>query len=508
MSYNNGLNDVLASRKKKTPEVKVNGPATSEVQQQREVKNNTPEKRKYDHLIHYDPGTSQIEQSDEENVQTVNETSVKKRKTITKRRSFSEAIRALDAAPVCCTYFKRRGRVDMPLFMAIIVLTVFGLVMMSSASYAQSLFENRDSYDFIKQQIEGVLLGMVLMFVLSIVDYKILITPFTQIIGHYKRLFCVNFGIKHKKVDESKLKGNGFNPAHFLFVAAVIVMIYTVFFGQEVAGAKRWVTFFGIRFQPSEFMKFFLIIMMAYMLNRFYEDHAKNSWFPSFIRYALVTSICAVLCMGQRHYSALIIVVVICYSMMISAEVKGRKILVYTCFILFVAALVVIFKYDNVAYIFTRIEGWFSPFADTGDTTYQTSQSLITIGSGGLFGRGLGNSIMKYYYLPEAQNDFVFSIVCEELGIVGGVTVVLLFVLFGYRGYKISKGAKDKFGSLLALGITVQLVLQAFFNIGVACNALPNTGISLPFFSYGRTAIVIQLAEVGVLLSISRNSDT
>ena len=503
MSYNNGLNDVLASRKKKTPEVKVNGPATSEVQQQREVKNNPPEKRKYDHLIHYDPGISQTEQGDEENVQTSESIP---RKRFRKRKSLLEAIKAPDAAPVCCTYFKRRGRVDMPLFLAIIVLTIFGLVMMSSASYAQSLFENRDSYDFIKQQIEGVLLGMALMLALSIVDYKMLITPFTQMGGHFKRLFCRNFGIKHKKVDESKLKGNGLNPAHILFVGAVIVMIYTCFFGQEVADAKRWVTFFGIRFQPSEFMKFFLIILMAYMLNRLYEQ--RKTWFPAFSRYAVVIIVCAALCMAQRHYSALVIVVVICYAMMISAEVSSKNIVIFTIFLAFVALVFVAFFSDKIAYIFTRFGGWFDPFGDTGDTTYQTSQSLITIGSGGFFGRGLGNSIMKYYYLPEAQNDFVFSIVCEELGIVGGVTVVLLFVLFGYRGYKISKGAKDKFGSLLALGITVQLVLQAFFNIGVACNALPNTGISLPFFSYGRTAIVIQLAEVGVLLSISRNSDT
>ena len=143
-----------------------------------------------------------------------------------------------------------------------------------------------------------------------------------------------------------------------------------------------------------------------------------------------------------------------------------------------------------------------------GKSTYQTSQSLITIGSGNLFGLGLGNSRQKYYYLPESQNDFVFSIICEELGFFGGMTVILLFVLFEVRGFFIAARAKDKFGSLVAFGITLQIGLQAILNIAVACNAIPNTGISLPFISYGRSALLTQLAEVGILLSISKDANT
>ena len=168
-------------------------------------------------------------------------------------------------------------------------------------------------------------------------------------------------------------------------------------------------------------------------------------------------------------------------------------------------ALVYVFKWE---YLTDRITSWLHPFSDAGDTTYQTSQSLITIGSGGWFGLGLGNSRQKYYYLPESQNDFVFSIICEELGFFGGMTVILLFVLFEVRGFIIAGRAKDKFGSLMALGITLQIGLQAILNIAVACNAIPNTGISLPFFSYGRTALITQLAEVGLLLNISRDADT
>ena len=161
-------------------------------------------------------------------------------------------------------------------------------------------------------------------------------------------------------------------------------------------------------------------------------------------------------------------------------------------------------------YVAVRIDSWKDPFneATVGDGTYQTAQSLITIGSGGWTGLGLGNSIQKYHYLPESPNDFIFAIIVEELGFIGGIVVILLFVLFGIRGFFIAGNAKDKFGCMLAVGITVHLCLQAMLNIGVACNAIPNTGVSLPFFSYGRTALILQLAEVGILLSVSRDSKT
>lgn len=158
---------------------------------------------------------------------------------------------------------------------------------------------------------------------------------------------------------------------------------------------------------------------------------------------------------------------------------------------------------SGFSYISDRIQSWKNPESDPSGKTFQTYESLLSIGSGGWFGLGFGESRQKYY-LPESQNDFVFAIICEELGFVGAMVVVLLFVLFIIEGFMIASRSKDRFGMLLAAGITIQIGSQALFNIMVACNAFPNTGISLPFFSYGGTALMIQLAEMGIMLNVSR----
>ena len=202
----------------------------------------------------------------------------------------------------------------------------------------------------------------------------------------------------------------------------------------------------------------------------------------------------------------MIIFCVLIYAMMIVGECNAKGLILL--FVLAIVGVLIMYYVVQWDYITERVQGWLAPFSDMGKSTYQTSQSLITIGSGNLFGLGLGNSRQKYYYLPESQNDFVFSIICEELGFFGGMTVILLFVLFEVRGFFIAARAKDKFGSLVAFGITLQIGLQAILNIAVACNAIPNTGISLPFFSYGRSALLTQLAEVGILLSISKDANT
>ena len=171
-----------------------------------------------------------------------------------------------------------------------------------------------------------------------------------------------------------------------------------------------------------------------------------------------------------------------------------------------VALVLVKIKSDGFTYFETRFQSWLDPFSDEKGGTWQTTQSLIAIGSGGLFGLGLGGSRQKFMYLPESQNDFVFSIVCEELGFIGAVTVILLFALLVIRGLHIASKSRDKFGMLIALGITVQIGVQAFLNIAVVSNLIPNTGISLPFFSYGGTALVMQLAEMGIVLNVSRQA--
>ncbi len=172
------------------------------------------------------------------------------------------------------------------------------------------------------------------------------------------------------------------------------------------------------------------------------------------------------------------------------------------------AVLYLIFFSDKFDYALLRLQGWLNPFdPPEGVDTWQTRQSLMAIGSGRLLGLGLAQSRQKYLYLPEPQNDFIFAIVCEELGFVGALAVILLFALLIWRGIVISLGAKDKFGTLLGIGLTAQVGIQAILNICVVTNTLPNTGISLPFFSYGGTSLVMLLAEMGILLSISRTSN-
>ena len=171
-------------------------------------------------------------------------------------------------------------------------------------------------------------------------------------------------------------------------------------------------------------------------------------------------------------------------------------------------AAFVLYKVMNneIAYFATRFKSWMDPFADTQGGTWQTCQSLIAIGSGGLFGMGFGNSRQKFLYLPESKNDFVFAIVCEEMGLIGALLVLILFGLFIFRGFYIASKSPDKLGMLIAVGLTAQIGVQALFNIAVVTNTIPNTGISLPFFSYGGTAIAMQLAQMGIILNISRQS--
>lgn len=381
---------------------------------------------------------------------------------------------------------KKRSKFDMPLFTVVLILLVMGIVMMSSASYAYALKEEGNSFAYAQKQLVAAAVGFVIMILLSRVDYHMWVVP-----------------LKFRK-GQKPLNGNGLNGAMVFYFLSCMLMIAVIFVGDSVNDARRWITIMGIQFQPSELLKAACIILMAYMLQKNY-DYRKRAWLGFGKYWLVIVSACA-LCMAQRHVSATILIAVIIVVMMF---VGGCKISRVVSIIIIAAVgfvlLLTVFKWD---YLTDRMTSWLHPFSDAGDTTYQTSQSLITIGSGGWFGLGLGNSRQKYYYLPESQNDFVFSIICEELGFFGGMTVILLFVLFEIRGFIIAGRAKDKFGSLVALGITLQIGLQAILNIAVACNAIPNTGISLPFFSYGRSALLTQLAEVGILLSISKDADT
>lgn len=356
---------------------------------------------------------------------------------------------------------------DFPLFIIVLILLVFGIVMMFSASYAKSYSKyDGNSYYFATRQIEFVVGGIIVMLVASITNY--------------------HFFYNNKVLFISFLGGIG------LLIAVLLV-------GDIRNGAQRWLDLGFIDFQPSDVMKFVIIIVFAALVSR-NTERMKDWKFILFL--TIILGIVLVLMYKQPHLSGMIIMAIIAATIVFVGGLKESHTAV--AIVLGIIAIIGIIKFSD-GYFDDRFIGFNDPFADTGDKTFQTYQSLLTIGSGGFFGVGLGNSRQKYF-LPEPHNDFVFSIICEELGFVGAITVIILFLIFIFRGFYIASKATDKFGMLVAAGITVQIGIQALMNIAVVSNAMPNTGISLPFFSYGGTALIMQLAEVGVLLNISRQS--
>ncbi len=363
------------------------------------------------------------------------------------------------------------GRFDYPLFTIILILLVFGIVMMFSASYAVAWTERQDSFFYVKRQAGFACLGLAAMFVVSHINYEWLLQK--QIV-------------------------------RVIFVCSTILTVATKFIGIKHGGAKRWISIFGIEFQPSEITKLAFIIVIAYFTQKFGE-RIKDKYVFMVYAGALIISAGAVVI--QPHLSCAIIIGVIGVIMIFVAGCRAKHMAV---FLLIVGAggilVILVMKAVGYDYMGDRIQSFLSPESDVTGVTFQTYQSIISVGSGGLFGLGLGNSRQKYSYLPESQNDFVFSIICEELGFVGAMLVVLLFLILVFRCYYIASRAKDKAGMMLCIGIGTQIGIQALMNIAVVTNAMPNTGISLPFFSYGGTALLIQLAEMGVVLEVSRKA--
>lgn len=279
----------------------------------------------------------------------------------------------------------------------------------------------------------------------------------------------------------------------------------------QVNGANRWVDLGIFSFQSSEPVKILLIIFYAWLLSNIMERNNINKFVKGFIFPLLwLLPVMGILVLVQNHLSATIVIVLIIGIMMLIAGVKMRYFLgcgipvaILGIVVLFLRAIIT----GEGAFRLNRLTSFFDPFKDATNTGYQVVQSLYAIGSGGLFGVGLGKSTQKYLYLPEAHNDFIFSIIAEELGFVGCIFIISLFVIFIWRGIIIAVNAKDTFGSLIAIGITSMIGLQALINIGVVTSSIPNTGMSLPFFSYGGTSLIILLISVGVLLNISRTID-
>ncbi len=367
--------------------------------------------------------------------------------------------------------------VDTHLLVLILVLLAIGLVMLFSASYANSYYYYGDSYYFIRRQAGFAVFGVACMLAISMVDYHILerFSTFLAVLSVALLAFLLIC-----------------RYAHITQIA------------KRVGEATRWLRFGPLEFQPSEVAKFGVILLFAHLISHRLEK--MNTFFYGVAPFGAILLVFAGLIYLENHLSGTLIILLIGASMMFVGGTRPRW---FVLGALLLAALLMYVFFIKGGYQRQRIDAWLDPWSETvdPDQTYQTRQSLYAIGSGGLLGVGLGQSRQKYLYLPEPQNDFIFAIVCEELGLVGALVIIVLFALLIWRGYVISVNAPDAFGRLLGLGITFQIGLQVVLNICVVTNSLPNTGISLPFFSYGGTSLVMLLGEMGVLLGISRRSN-
>ncbi|MDE6678159.1 MAG: putative lipid II flippase FtsW, partial [Ruminococcus sp.] len=362
------------------------------------------------------------------------------------------------------------------------ILLVVGFVMMSSASYAWAYSEHDgDGLFYAKNQVKNAVIGFVAMIFFMKMDYH-------------------NF----KKIKLPVLKK--FNIAGLLYFIGIVLLILVLAIGNDEGGsmgAKRWLDIGPINLQPSEVAKLAIIIFFAYSMER---DGAKMDKFKiGILKYAILMAVYAGLLYFEPHLSGIILIGCISIAMILCGG-ANRKQFLFLGMSALIAAVSVIGYQASIpeSYVATRIKSWRDPFADVLNDTWQTANSLIAIGSGGLFGLGLGNSRQKYLYLPETKNDFVFPIVCEELGFVGALAIIIVFFLLVVEGFSIASRCQDRFGMLIAVGITTQIGIQTVINLGVVSNLFPNTGISLPFFSYGGTALIMQLAEMGIMLNISQ----
>jgi cell division protein FtsW len=364
-------------------------------------------------------------------------------------------------------FFAVANGFDMPFLIILMIILAVGLISQFSASYAYSFYWNDgDSFFFIKKQLAFAVLGVVAMLVVSTVDYHIL---------HH-------FAIP------------------IMFVSYVLLAV--VLFLPDSSGIHRWIRLPGLQFQPSEVAKFGMILLFAHLISL---NHRKmNTLTRGFLPFIAILGVTCGLVFLEPHLSGTILLLGIGMIMM---YIGGTRVL-YLLLTMGGGVAAVIYMVFIKGYEQDRINVWLHPFEayqTNRDEAWQTIQSLYAIGSGGFMGQGLGKSRQKHLFLPEPQNDFIFSVICEEMGFVGAVLVIVLFGLLIWRGFTIGMKSPDKFGSMLAIGLTTQVGVQVLLNIAVVTNTIPNTGISLPFFSYGGTSLVMLLTQMGVVLSVSRN---
>ena len=355
--------------------------------------------------------------------------------------------------------------VDYPFLILVLLLLAVGLTMLYSASSAQSQYDTGYAISTRYLQKQGVcaIVGLGAMYAFSRIP-----------VGLWHRLAWPMYG------------------------ASIVLLLLVLAAGQEVNGARRWITIAGIQFQPSEVAKFTMIVLFARLTRRFGQD-AKKFRFGVLGFGTALLGILVPLAL-EKHLSAILLMGMVAVVMMYVAGTNPKWLLAGAA----AAAVFVIVYIRFMGYAGDRVTAWLHPEADPGDTGYQILQSLYAIGSGGVFGLGFGKSRQKYLYLPFQYNDYIFAICCEELGLLGALAIIALFAAMIFRGYWIALHGADRFSTVLASGLVTLIAVQTLLNLCVVTNLLPSTGIALPFFSYGGTALAVNLGEMGIVLQISR----
>ena len=355
--------------------------------------------------------------------------------------------------------------VDYPFLILVLLLLAVGLVMLYSASSAQSQYDTGYAISTRYLQKQGVCasVGLGAMYAFSRIP-----------VGFWHRLAWPMYG------------------------ASIVLLLLVLAAGQEVNGARRWITIAGIQFQPSEVAKFTMIVLFARLTRRFGPE-AKKFRFGVLGFGTALLGILVPLAL-EKHLSAILLMGMVAVVMMYVAGTNPKWLLAGAA----AAAVFVIVYIRFMGYAGDRVTAWLHPEADPGDTGYQILQSLYAIGSGGVFGLGFGKSRQKYLYLPFQYNDYIFAICCEELGLLGALAIIALFAAMIFRGYWIALHGADRFSTVLASGLVTLIAVQTLLNLCVVTNLLPSTGIALPFFSYGGTALAVNLGEMGIVLQISR----
>jgi len=362
----------------------------------------------------------------------------------------------------------KRKSFDLPLFVLVMLLLIFGLITVLSSSYARAYYDpgnttgGNPAYYFIRQLIFACL-GVAAMLFASKLP-----------MGFYKRY-----------------------SMHLLALAVLLLLLVPVI-GVKANGARRWLGIGGFTVQPSEIAKLSVVLSFSALICK---NRGKMKTFRyGILPFASILLLIVGLLVLEPHFSATVIIIALGGAMIF----LGGARLGWFVAAAFLAGGGIALLLTKFAYASTRITTWLDPFSSTSDEGYQIVQSLYSIGSGGLTGLGLGQSRQKFLYLPEEHNDFIFSVVCEELGFIGAVLILVLFAMLIIRGYWLAVNSRSRFACLVCGGLTTLLALQTILNVAVVTNLIPCTGISLPFFSYGGTALLIQMTEMGIILSASR----